>query len=122
MVNQGRRSIAVAALALASGAGYAILAAAGDLRERGGVFLLVWAVLAAAYLLAIRLARPLEPEGPALCLIIGAAIAFRLVMLCAPVSLSDDVHRYVRDGAAQVEGINPYANAPADDPDRKSVV
>ncbi|MBX3271092.1 MAG: DUF2029 domain-containing protein [Sandaracinaceae bacterium] len=43
---------------------------------------------------------------------LGVAAMLRLAALFAPVSLSDDVHRYVWDGAALAHGIDPYAHRP----------
>lgn len=48
-------------------------------------------------------------------LLLGAlagAAALRLAALCAPPSLSDDVHRYVWDGALGAQGLDPYAHRP----------
>lgn len=45
--------------------------------------------------------------------LIGAA-ALRLGALAAPVSLSDDVHRYAWDGALLAHGHDPYASRPVD--------
>jgi hypothetical protein len=54
--------------------------------------------------------------GPtALIIIIASAVLFRVVLLAAPSSLSDDVYRYQWDGRAQRAHLNPYVvfpNAP----------
>ncbi len=42
------------------------------------------------------------------------AVVFRLALLPVPPELSDDFYRYLWDGHVQVQGINPYAHAPAD--------
>ena len=44
--------------------------------------------------------------------VIVAALALRVGALVAPVSLSDDVHRYMWDGALLVHGHDPYAARP----------
>ncbi|MFK7989393.1 MAG: glycosyltransferase 87 family protein [Sandaracinaceae bacterium] len=44
--------------------------------------------------------------------ILGVALALRLAALAAPVSLSDDVHRYAWDGTLLVHGQDPYASRP----------
>src|SRR5690606_6557773 len=43
---------------------------------------------------------------------LGGALLLRLAALCAPLSLSDDAHRYVWDGALLLEGRDPYASRP----------
>lgn len=52
-----------------------------------------------------------SPEG----VVLLFAVAFRLVLVPTPPSLSDDLHRYVWDGRVQTYGINPYRYAPAAD-------
>jgi alpha-1,6-mannosyltransferase len=47
-----------------------------------------------------------------LLLIIGFAIAFRLIMVFTQPVLSDDMYRYIWDGRVQAQGINPYALPP----------
>ncbi len=47
-----------------------------------------------------------------LLLIVGFAIAFRLIMVFTQPVLSDDMYRYVWDGRVQAQGINPYALPP----------
>lgn len=42
------------------------------------------------------------------------ALTFRLALLPVPPELSDDIYRYLWDGHVQLEGVNPYAYAPAD--------
>ncbi len=43
------------------------------------------------------------------------SLLFRLTMCNSPVSLSDDIYRYIWDGRVQLAGINPYRYAPEDD-------
>lgn len=43
------------------------------------------------------------------------ALAFRLVLVPVPASLSDDLYRYLWDGRVQAHGINPYLHAPESD-------
>lgn len=45
--------------------------------------------------------------------VLFVAIMLRLLFLCAPPQLSDDIYRYVWDGSTLVRGTNPYAAAPA---------
>lgn len=42
------------------------------------------------------------------------AVAFRILLVWLPPSLSDDAYRYVWDGLVQVEGVNPYQYTPDD--------
>lgn len=49
----------------------------------------------------------------ALIIILGAALAFRLVVLPAGLSISTDAYRYQWEGRVQRAGINPYATNPA---------
>lgn len=53
----------------------------------------------------------LDPRRFAVAVLLGA-LALRAAALVAPVSLSDDAHRYVWDGALLVEGRDPYASRP----------
>lgn len=45
--------------------------------------------------------------------ILGVALILRLMFLFAPPQLSDDVYRYLWDGRQLLQGVNPYAAAPA---------
>ena len=53
-------------------------------------------------------------NGWSLALILGAALAMRIVVLLAPPFLSSDVYRYVWDGRVLAAGINPYRYIPTD--------
>ena len=53
-----------------------------------------------------------EPRRRGVIVILGGALALRLAAWAAPVSLSDDVWRYVWDGAIVAAGENPYAETP----------
>ena len=48
------------------------------------------------------------------------AVLFRLIMICAPATLSDDINRYAWDGKMSANGINPYLYRP-DAPELKSL-
>ena len=48
-------------------------------------------------------------------LVLGVAVAMRLLTLTAPPVLSSDMYRYVWDGRVQLAGINPYRYLPAAD-------
>jgi alpha-1,6-mannosyltransferase len=47
-------------------------------------------------------------------IVVGVAIALRVLLLTAPPILSSDIYRYVWDGRVQAAGINPYRYVPAD--------
>ena len=55
-----------------------------------------------------------QKSGSARALILFGLL-FRLTMWNSPVSLSDDIYRYVWDGRVQLAGMNPYRYAPEDD-------
>ncbi|MEZ4337925.1 MAG: glycosyltransferase 87 family protein [Sandaracinaceae bacterium] len=65
--------------------------------------------LAIAGLLAARL-----PKRQLVVATLGGAALLRLAAVCTPVSLSDDVHRYVWDGALGAAGLDPFAHRPRD--------
>ena len=46
-------------------------------------------------------------------IIITVAILLRLLFVFKPPQLSDDVYRYLWDGAQLLKGVNPYAHSPA---------
>ena len=90
-------------------------AAAGDVRVFRVRMLLGLLVLAAAvYFAAVRLIlRYAWPRGT-VWIVVGVAIALRVLLLTAPPILSSDIYRYVWDGRVQAAGINPYRYVPAD--------
>jgi len=67
------------------------------------------ASLVAAGLLVCRL-----PRRQAVVAILAGAVVLRAAALAAPVSLSDDIERYVWDGAVLANGMDPYAHYPRD--------
>jgi alpha-1,6-mannosyltransferase len=90
-------------------------AVAGDERAFRVTILLGLLVLAAAvYFAAVRLIlRHAWPRGT-VWLVVGVAIALRVLLLTAPPILSSDIYRYVWDGRVQAADINPYRYVPAD--------
>lgn len=90
-------------------------AAVGDVRLFRLRMLLGLLVLAAAvYFAAVRLIlRHAWPRGT-VWVVVGVAIALRVLLLAAPPILSSDIYRYVWDGRVQAAGINPYRYIPAD--------
>lgn len=89
---------------------YAVLAGAGDLRERIALLLTSHGLLLGGMLLAYRWVG----RGRALRWAVGAALLFRLVSAAGAPALSDDVYRYVWDGRVQLHGTHPYAHSPLD--------
>jgi hypothetical protein len=68
----------------------------------------------AVYLVAVGVAWSAGPSRAALALILGTALAMRIVVLLAPPVLSNDIYRYVWDGRVTGAGINPYRYIPDD--------
>lgn len=107
----GRRLPLAGALLLAA---LLPLLAFGSLVGPGVVpFLVCFTAAGLAYVLALL---RLRHEQPSLRLIWGFALLFRLVLVLTPVSLSDDVYRYIWDGHLLAAGQNPYAE-PVNSPD-----
>ena len=79
------------------------------------IFLCVYAVLFCLYVYAAGRIIPASPpkyNKITVAIILGFALAFRLVVLPAPPSLSTDIYRYVWDGRLTDHQINPYRWAP----------
>ena len=71
-------------------------------------------VAAVVYFAAVHLIlRYAWPRGT-VWIVVGVAIALRVLLLTAPPILSSDIYRYVWDGRVQAAGINPYRYVPAD--------
>ena len=91
---------------------YAVLALQPELRM--AVPLLVGATaimtmaLAAIYYCTKRGRHSWSPAT-----IIVVALLLRLMFLCAPPQLSDDIYRYLWDGGSLLRGTNPYAAPPS---------
>ncbi len=102
----------VAAVAVAS----ALFAATTPPRDAVAPWLALIAASAAALTLAaLALSRAVRARGvPLGAVVMLGAAALRLGALAAPVSLSDDVHRYVWDGTLVARGHDPYASRPVD--------
>ena len=66
------------------------------------------------YFVAVHIVFRHDLRGrAALFLVIVAAIAFRVTLLPLPPTLSNDLHRYVWEGRAQLADFNPYLYAPS---------
>jgi len=78
-----------------------------------GVFIPCMAASGVLTIAATSLA-PAVPTRCGLLLVLGLALAMRLLLIAGEPSLSTDIYRYVWDGRVQAAGINPYAYVPAD--------
>lgn len=87
----------------------------GPLADARGPFLALVGGAGAAWLVAVLLARGVPVSRPLLVALVAGAVALRMAAFAGAPELSDDVHRYVWEGALVAEGKSPYAFAP-DDP------
>lgn len=80
------------------------------------MFAASWVMLSTFLWILSRQAEKVSGKGVTWCVILVALVA-RVVVVCGtnPV-LSDDVWRYIHDGATFARGVNPYLHAPADLP------
>jgi hypothetical protein len=67
------------------------------------------------WLLAVAIVRQGRQPPRTIWLVLGVAVAMRLLTLTAPPVLSSDLYRYVWDGRVQLAGINPYRYLPVAD-------
>ena len=84
-----------------------------DLAQHVPEFIALSLLAGVFYLAAIYLVDRFRPGVLALLIILGAGIAFRLLLLPAQPALSGDVYRYQWEGRVQRRGINPYTVFPA---------
>ena len=107
--------VAVAGLMMA--VSFVCMALVGDLRGNIPLFLVLYGAAYLAYWVAVwSILRQPQPRL-ALPIVLGAAVAFRIVLLfTTPPTLSDDVYRYIWDGRVFNAGVNPYART-VDSPD-----
>ena len=77
------------------------------------VFIPLLAASGLVTIVATRLAADV-PVRTGLIVVLGLALAMRLVLVVIDPLLSTDLYRYVWDGRVQAAGINPYAHVPAD--------
>jgi alpha-1,6-mannosyltransferase len=97
------------------GATIAMLTLAAPFAFKAGGDNAFMAVAVPAALLAIPATTAAErAPARAIWLIVGIAIALRIVALSFPPLLSTDIYRYIWDGVVQAAGINPYRYVPAD--------
>jgi hypothetical protein len=97
--------------------GLTLLGLALQTQDRIGAFVAVAAAQGAVYLIAVRLAAS-DSRGPwpwrIVPLVLGIALALRMLVLAMPPYLSTDIYRYVWDGRVIAAGINPYRYIPTD--------
>jgi hypothetical protein len=101
-----KRFLTVAAAILIE-ACWIVLLILGDLGDRVPAFLVIYGIAFAGYVLAISCIEALSYRS-----VIIWGMLFRLTVVFAEPSLSDDAFRYLWDGLVQLESINPYAFAP----------
>jgi alpha-1,6-mannosyltransferase len=100
----------------AAGAALLVFAAAAPWIVRSLGYAVFIPALAASGIVTIAATR-LAARTPArltLVVILGFALAMRLVLVGAEPLGSTDLYRYIWDGRVQAAGINPYAYVPAD--------
>ena len=85
----------------------------GNLGKRMTLFLPLYLLSFASYLLAIRYAVQHPAARPRDLYLIGVfALLFRLTLLPGAPALSDDLYRYLWEGNVQIHGFNPYLHPP----------
>ena len=82
---------------------------------RLAAFILSLCLAGGVWLLAVAIVRRGGLPPRTIWLVLGVAVAMRLLTLTAPPILSSDVYRYVWDGRVQLAGINPYRYLPVAD-------
>ncbi|HEY2616685.1 MAG TPA: glycosyltransferase 87 family protein [Acetobacteraceae bacterium] len=78
-------------------------------------FIVSLCLAGALWLLAVSIVRRGRLPPRSLWLVLGIAVAMRLLTLTAPPVLSSDIYRYVWDGRVQLAGFNPYRYLPSAD-------
>jgi hypothetical protein len=97
-------------IAAAQGAAWVALCSLGPLRENTAAFLVLIFVAFGLGLLAFFRFPEGVRHAPAL--VLGFALLFRLIVLPAPPSQSEDVYRYLWDARIAALGVDPYAYPP----------
>ncbi|MDE3181184.1 MAG: hypothetical protein KGM47_16190, partial [Acidobacteriota bacterium] len=85
-----------------------------NLDEHVPQFILLSLLAGALYLATVFLLERVRLGNAALLMIVAAAALFRLTLLSAPPSLSDDIYRYQWEGRVEARSINPYTVYPAE--------
>jgi alpha-1,6-mannosyltransferase len=99
-------------LALGIASAFAYLRSQLDLRSHAPEAIAALLAAGGLYLIASYLIQRFDSGLPALVVILGAALAFRFLVLSAGPALSSDVYRYQWEGRVQRAGINPYSVHP----------
>jgi len=90
---------------------FAFLAAQPDLSMSIPLVVGISGIIVVLLALALFLAAPYEnPWSPLV--IMGVAVLLRLMFVCSPPVLSNDLYRYLIDGLAMLKGVSPYAMPP----------
>src|SRR6516225_10001794 len=79
-----------------------------DLDARMPEFIGLLLLAGILYVIGVFWVERFRLGATALFIILGSAVLFRVVLLLAPTTLSDDVYRYQWDGRAQRAHLNPY--------------
>ena len=103
------RSLGLGVCFLALLGSFAATQALGPLPEAGGAGMTLLVLAGGAWSLALLLA---QREPPTLGYVVLGTLLLRLVALAGDPQTSDDVQRYVWEGALVLDGRSPYALAP----------
>lgn len=107
------RDIAFVACLLPLLAGVGLWVAQGANDVWSPLALSALALASGGWACALLLARELEDSFALILVLATGALSLRLPFLAVDSGLSDDVHRYIWEGALVGAGIDPYAEAPA---------
>lgn len=84
----------------------------GDPATRLSNLIIGYGLAALPFMVVWRGWKQLAADRRGLWLLLGVAVGIRLALLTLPPLLSEDIWRYVWDGATQWAGVNPYQFAP----------
>jgi hypothetical protein len=105
-------TVLLGSLALLGVVGFAVAGMALDGPRGFGARWGAWGLATGLTTAGLLLAPRSTARGGLLIIVVGA-IAFRAVLVPAPVG-SDDIYRFLWDGRVQAAGISPYAHPPSD--------
>jgi len=77
-------------------------------------FFALWIASFALYFVAIRFARQAGRAAVVVPIIVVLALVYRLTLWLTPPILENDIYRYLWDGRAVANGVNPFRFAPKD--------
>ena len=107
-----RRTVLLLLVAFLMVEAYIAITALGDLRHQISTYWTIHGLLWIGYAGTLWAIKQEWWEDGALKIVLPTAVLFRLVLVPAEPSLSDDIYRYMWDGRVQVSGINPYSQPP----------